>query len=121
MSIPRSWSAGVGLNRVYCHLFAPVVVVFEGSVVAVVAGGKVSASVVRLHAMKEIAIVTFIHSADCLRALITVDMMGSYLARIRSTGTSILCCTLVAVAPKNRSANKRCPWVLIATKSQCFA
>src|SRR3954464_8505206 len=37
-----------------------------------------------------------------------------------STGTLTLCCTRLAVVPKNRSAKKRWPWVLIATRSQPF-
>src|SRR5208337_2053538 len=43
-----------------------------------------------------------------------------HFARSRSTGTRILCWTWVAVVPRNKSARKRCPWVLMATRSQPF-
>jgi hypothetical protein len=42
------------------------------------------------------------------------------LARSSKTGTLTRCWTRLAVVPRNRSARNRCPWVLIATKSQPF-
>src|ERR1700693_1408453 len=45
---------------------------------------------------------------------------GLHFARRRRTGTLILCGTRLAVVPKTKSARKRCPCVLIATKSQPF-
>src|SRR6202040_3565660 len=42
-------------------------------------------------------------------------------ARSRRTGTSTLCWTRLAVTPRKRSARKRWPWVLIATRSQPFS
>jgi Malate:quinone oxidoreductase (Mqo) len=48
-------------------------------------------------------------------------MPRNYSARRRRTGTPMLCRTRVAVEPRNRSAKKRCPWVLIATRSQPFS
>src|SRR5579864_8408228 len=47
--------------------------------------------------------------------------MTDQLARSSRTGTSTLCWTRLAVTPRKRSARKRWPWVLIATRSQPFA
>jgi len=44
----------------------------------------------------------------------------AHFARNRRTGTRMLWRTLVAVAPRKRSARKRWPWVLMATRSQPF-
>ena len=44
-----------------------------------------------------------------------------YFALSSSTGTLILCCTSEAVWPRNRSPSKRCPCVLMATRSQPFS
>ncbi len=54
------------------------------------------------------------------RKLETMTLPHSYFARSSSTGTLTACCTRVAVVPRNRSARKRCPWVLIATRSHPF-
>ena len=44
----------------------------------------------------------------------------AYFALSRSTGTLMLCWTRLAVVPRKMSARKRCPCVLIATRSHPF-
>ena len=45
----------------------------------------------------------------------------AYFARNSNTGTLMLCCTRVAVVPRKMSWMKRCPCVLIATRSHPFS
>src|SRR6266508_1605687 len=49
-----------------------------------------------------------------------VEHLAGYLTRKSRTGTVTLCCTRWAVAPRTRSAKKRRPCELMATRSQCF-
>ena len=46
-----------------------------------------------------------------------VGKIVNHFARSKSTGTLMLCWTRLAVVPRNKSARKRWPWVLMATRS----